>query len=61
MNINVLVLCDRCIKCPRLEIETHEMWANNEIYEKEFVCKHLYGCQIAVDVWEKQNESNISD
>ena len=61
MNANVQVLCSACDKCKKFEVEQETLWAEDEPYEYLLYCKNVNICMNAVDIWEKQNESNTCD
>ena len=58
MNANVQVLCSACDKCKKFEVEQETLWTYDEPYVYLLYCKNIDICQNAVDIWEKQNESN---
>lgn len=58
MNANVQVLCSACDKCKKFEVEQETFWADDEPYEYLLYCKNVNICMNAVEIWEKQNESN---
>jgi len=45
MKINVESLNEACISCARLEIESVTSYANDQVYERWFACKHLADCE----------------
>lgn len=59
MNANIQVLCNACAKCEKFQVEQTTLWADEKPYEHLLYCQHIEICQNAVDIWEKQNESNI--
>ena len=59
MKINVETLCEACICCERLEIEAVTSYANDQVYERWFVCKHLADCKKTKEIIDV-DQNNIS-
>ena len=55
MKINVETLCEACISCDRLEIETVTSYANDQVCERWFVCKHLVDCKKTKEIIEAEH------
>lgn len=57
IKIDILVLNDRCVDCPVMELETVDLIG----FKKTHRCKHIQKCNALASFWQVQKEKGENE
>lgn len=56
ITLDIEALCPACVDCRRLELDTVNLYADDVLQHKSFVCAHLKECKITAETLENERK-----